>query len=100
MSAVIDHGNGPYADVDDLNPSTSQRRIGRMTFTCTGCDAEETVPVVASVTIGSVTPTTVRARLKVPSIADLALEGWVVNEPYTFCTYCPDCWAEIQGDIQ
>lgn len=26
---------------------------------------------------------------------DLAPEGWVMFDPYTFCTYCPDCWASI-----
>lgn len=24
-------------------------------------------------------------------------EGWVPFDPYTGCTYCPDCWASIEG---
>lgn len=23
--------------------------------------------------------------------------GWVWSDPYTQCTYCPKCWAEIEG---
>ena len=23
-------------------------------------------------------------------------DGWVVPDPYTYASYCPDCWAEIQ----
>ena len=24
-------------------------------------------------------------------------EGWVRSDPYTGCTYCPECWAEIEA---
>ena len=24
-------------------------------------------------------------------------EGWMPFDPYTYCTYCPDCWREIVG---
>ena len=27
---------------------------------------------------------------------DHAPEGWVVFDPYTLCTYCPDCWKSIE----
>jgi len=27
----------------------------------------------------------------------LAPEGWVMFDPYTYCTYCPKCWAEIES---
>lgn len=26
---------------------------------------------------------------------DLAPDGWIVSDPYTGCTYCPECWADI-----
>lgn len=26
---------------------------------------------------------------------DIAPEGWVVRDPFTGCTYCPECWVEI-----
>ena len=27
---------------------------------------------------------------------DLAPEGWIAFDPVTSCTYCPECWAEIE----
>jgi hypothetical protein len=36
----------------------------------------------------------------VDSIEDLTPEGWVMFDPYTYCTYCPSCWAGIQGDVE
>jgi len=29
---------------------------------------------------------------------DIAPEGWVILDPYTGCTYCPTCWAEIERE--
>ena len=77
------------------NASDLTRRIGDLTFTCGGCDAEATVPVAASVHLAPVSTTTTRAAVTLPKITDLTPDGWVVNEPYTFCTYCPTCWQEI-----
>jgi hypothetical protein len=32
-----------------------------------------------------------------PSITDAVHStGWVWCDPYTSCTYCPECWAEIE----
>jgi hypothetical protein len=28
---------------------------------------------------------------------DVAPFGWIAADPYTFCTYCPTCWTEIQS---
>lgn len=34
-----------------------------------------------------------------PGIEDVPFpEGWVPVDPYTGCTYCPKCWAEIEGE--
>jgi len=27
---------------------------------------------------------------------NIAPDGWIVFDPYTGCTYCPTCWAEIK----
>lgn len=37
---------------------------------------------------------------KNPSIEEaIAPSGWVWNDPFTGCTYCPSCWNEIvDGD--
>ena len=29
---------------------------------------------------------------------DIAPEGWIISDPYTGCTYCPECWVEITKD--
>ena len=28
---------------------------------------------------------------------EVAPEGWVAFDPYTLCTYCPECWASIES---
>jgi len=33
--------------------------------------------------------------ISVNSIEGITPEGWVAYDPYTFATYCPECWAEI-----
>lgn len=35
-------------------------------------------------------------RWSAPKVADYAPNGWFAFDPYTSCTYCPECWAEIQ----
>ena len=30
--------------------------------------------------------------------SDLAPAHWMASDPYTFCTYCPSCWAEIESE--
>lgn len=32
------------------------------------------------------------------SVEDITPEGWIAFDPYTSCTYCPECWAEIESD--
>jgi hypothetical protein len=34
-----------------------------------------------------------------PGLRDVPIPAaWVMSDPYTGCTYCPDCWAEITAD--
>lgn len=33
---------------------------------------------------------------KVNDVEELTPPGWVMFDPWTYCTYCPTCWAEIQ----
>ena len=28
-------------------------------------------------------------------IAEVTPEGWIAFDPYTACTYCPECWKSI-----
>lgn len=32
------------------------------------------------------------------TIEDIKPDGWIVHDPLTACTYCPECWAEINAD--
>jgi len=32
------------------------------------------------------------------TVEDVTPEGWVAYDPWTYCTYCPDCWAKINSD--
>jgi hypothetical protein len=33
-----------------------------------------------------------------PCIDEIVTElGWVWSDPYTACTYCPECWKEIES---
>jgi hypothetical protein len=31
-------------------------------------------------------------------VEDVVPEGWVAFDPYTYCCYCPTCWAGITAD--
>lgn len=35
---------------------------------------------------------------RVDPVEDLAPDGWVMFDPYTYCTYCPTCWASIVAE--
>lgn len=65
-----------------------------LTLHCEGCDctAEGTDPLRKQwVSISG-------GQFHVSQLGDpaaLTPEGWVMFDPSTFCTYCPDCWASI-----
>lgn len=33
-----------------------------------------------------------------PDPQTLAPEGWMLSDPWTYCTYCPECWANVNAD--
>jgi len=35
--------------------------------------------------------------VRTDKLSDNAPEGWIVHDPLTHCTYCPECWSEIRG---
>ena len=67
----------------------------RLTFSCGGCHEEATGSIrkqFRSITgksygIGS---------YFITDIEEAAPDGWIVFDPWTQCTYCPDCWADLQ----
>lgn len=70
-----------------------------VTFECGGCDAKVkgTLPLAREFRsfsgrghgFGS------RGGVETVGVLDVVPEGWVAFDPYTYCTYCPTCWAEI-----
>ena len=37
---------------------------------------------------------------RMPDIDDAVAEGapgWVWSDPYTSCTYCPECWEQVKS---
>lgn len=73
----------------------------RITYQCSGCEASETVSARVDrdvVSTGHVIGGVVcdRVLTKRPTIEGVAPEGWMPFDPYTDCTYCPECWASIE----
>jgi hypothetical protein len=33
---------------------------------------------------------------QMPNIDAAVPDGWVWSDPFTACTYCPECWKEIE----
>ncbi len=34
---------------------------------------------------------------QMPDLEKAVPDGWVWSDPYTACTYCPECWKEIEA---
>ena len=34
------------------------------------------------------------------TVDDVTPPGWVAYDPYTYATYCPDCWASIESGTE
>ena len=76
----------------------------RVTYHCGGCDATATaslrrrhegVKPAACVANGVVFD---RCLIVTDDVETAAPDGWIVFDPYTFCTYCPSCWSQITDD--
>ena len=63
-------------------------------FNCGGCEAKEDVKAWAHRSHMAPYGGAYGSRA---SYQDLVPEGWVAFDPYTDCTYCPKCWAEIEA---
>ena len=33
-----------------------------------------------------------------PKAEDVMPEGWIAFDPWTQCTYCPKCWADLEAN--
>ena len=64
-----------------------------ITYKCGGCCAEAEVRGVRQTTTQV---SALMALISTPTLRTSAPKGWVAFDPYTGCTYCPDCWTEIE----
>ena len=64
-----------------------------VTFQCTGCFRTEPGTTILQRGCWSFTGREVPKR----GVEDVAPEGWIAFDPYTGCTYCPECWAWIEN---
>lgn len=72
----------------------------RVIFECSGCDAKAEGAGRLEKRFVSVSGRDHgfgAARWKV-RVEDVVPEGWVAFDPYTYMTYCPKCWAAIEGE--
>ncbi len=70
-----------------------------ITYHCSGCEAKTTVTNVEAecVVLAANIFTSEGVVYKRPSIASVAPKGWMVYDPYTLLTYCPECWSAIKN---
>lgn len=68
-------------------------------FECDGCDAEACATGRLRREFRSLSGRSHGLGRVVPAntVEDVAPEGWVAFDPYTYATYCPDCWASISA---
>ncbi len=74
---------------------------GTLTLSCGGCSREATVllPRVSKRFHGSHGDWGIgRAIVEPVDFEALAPDGWVMFDPWTYVTYCPDCWKSITAE--
>ncbi len=71
----------------------------KLHMTCDGCHMETTSKKWLSRTFHSVNGKGYGFGVwEKTTPEDIKPEGWVILDPYTGCTYCPECWAEIERE--
>ena len=85
-----------------IGPSPSRRRrVGvRVIFECGGCDAKAEGTDRLRLEFRGVTGRNYGFGRPVAAntVDDVVPEGWVAYDPWTYCTYCPKCYAEVVGE--
>ncbi len=73
----------------------------RVVFECGGCDATAEGTTWLKKEFVSFSGRSHGFGRAVPAntVEDVTPEGWVAFDPYTYCTYCPTCWAGIEQGI-
>jgi len=70
----------------------------RLHLKCDGCDAETHTERINKKFVSVSGKSYGFGAYVQPDIeATVAPTGWIWSDPYTSCTYCPKCWAEIES---
>jgi len=71
----------------------------RVLFECNGCDAkaEGTAPLRKRFVSVSGRDHGFGAARWENTPDDVAPVGWIAADPYTYVTYCPECWSGIDS---
>ena len=68
----------------------------RLHLRCGGCDAEAYSEPIRKRFEGVTGRPYGFGSWRQPDLDAAVPDGWVWSDPYTACTYCPTCWAEIE----
>lgn len=73
----------------------------RVRFVCDGCHKTEdgTEPLRTEFRSFSGRSWGFGGSVPVNAVKDVTPEGWVAYDPYTYATYCPECWADIERGL-
>jgi len=68
----------------------------RLHLKCDGCDAETNIERIKKTFVSFSGRDYGLGSWQLPDL-DALVEptGWIWSDPYTSCTYCPECWSSI-----
>ena len=69
----------------------------RLQLDCGGCDATATTEPLRKRFEGFYNKSHGLGTYQLDDPESLTPEGWVMFDPYTQQTYCPDCWRHVRG---
>lgn len=70
----------------------------RIQLCCDGCHAEAHTERISKKFVSVSGRSYGIGSWHMPNIDDaVAPTGWVWSDPYTSCTYCPECWKQVES---
>ena len=69
----------------------------RLHLRCGGCDAETYSEPIRKRFEGVSGRSYGFGSWQMPDLDAAVPAGWIWSDPYTSCTYCPECWKEIES---
>ena len=70
----------------------------KLQLSCGGCDATATTEPLRKRFVSSSGKSYGFGTYRLDDPELLEPEGWVMFDPFTAETYCPDCWKSIEAD--